>query len=89
MPSKSCAVVCGVVKAACVKNLTVPTHQLCFLLSSVFLKNYLTQFVAVFYAGSVRVFTSLKGGLYTLNTALTTNTIYINNFYYSYCSGRI
>lgn len=78
MPRKSCVGTCARLVNACVKNLTVTTNQLCFLLSSVVLKNYLTQFVAVFYAGPVSVFTSLKGGLYTLNTALTTNTIYLN-----------
>lgn len=89
MPSKSCAGACALLVDVCVKNLTVTTNQLCFLPSSVFLKNFLTQFVSAFCAGIVGVLTSLKGGLYTLNTALTTNTINLNNFYYIYCSGRI
>ena len=80
----TCGNYCSYLWVWCVKNLTQTTARLCFLPLSVFFKCFLTQFLAFLNTVKVIVLTSLAGGLYTLSTALITNTKYLNIFI-NYC----
>ncbi len=75
MPSTNSCNTCVLINRVCVKNLTLRTAKLWFLLSSVFLNNFLTQFLALFNTGCEFNFTPLNGGLYTQHTTITINTI--------------
>ncbi len=82
MHSKNCAFGCVFTYTSCVKILTHRPIWLCFLQKAVLLKNFLTQFLSFLSAAVITVFTSLKGGLYTLNTGPITKTKFNINFYY-------
>lgn len=62
---------------ACVKNLTVCTVGLYFLLSFVYVKDFLTQVMVFLRTDLTTVITSWTADLYTLTTPPTTNTIYL------------
>lgn len=68
----------------CVKNLTLATIVVCFLLTVVFFKRFLTQFIATLNTATYSVITLLKNSLYTLTTTLITSTKYLNIFC-NYC----